>query len=622
MQRVTADLGPEPLRPMLGYGLAVASVAAAYVLRAVLEPWLGEGAPFLLFPIPVLLCAIYGGRGPALIAAVFSLGAGWTDQSVSDPVATLRTAVFALVSLGVIWLATRVAEARQLAQRHQDEAESEADRARRSSEELSLLVEGATDYAIFMLDPGGKVAIWNSGAERVFGWGEGEMLGRESAILYPAEEARSAKPMTDLQRAREDGKLADEGWQIRKDGTEFLADITITALTDGSGGLRGYAKIVRDVTDRRAAEKAVERRERHLQSILATIPDGMVVIDEQGSIVSFSAAAERLFGYAESDVIGRNVSLLMPSPDRERHDGYIQRYLETGERRIIGTGRTVAGLRRDGTSFPLELSVGEAISDGQRVFTGFIRDLSEKQATEARLQEVQSELFHVARLTEIGTMATTLAHELNQPLTAISTYAETLREIIDDPAPDEKEMLKEIFQDMADQSMRAGSIVRRLRDFLARGEVEKRIEDLPALIEEASGLALVGVREQGVKVDLQLDAQATPVLVDRIQIQQVLVNLIRNAVEAMEGCPVRHLTIATALASDDTVRVSIADTGPGIDPEIRDQLFQAFVTTKTAGMGLGLSICQTIIEAHGGTIDASEAVGGGTEFKLTLPRPE
>ena len=613
-------LGGEPIRPLFGYGLAVASVAVAYALRAIFEPWIGEGVPFVFFPIPVLICAIYGGRGPAVAAALLSLGAGFTDQSISASLAVTRTALFAAVALGIVWLATRLAAARELANRHHEEAVAEADRARQYSESLNLLIDGATDYALFMLGSDKRVTIWNSGAERVFGWAQDEIIGADSSVFYPDEETAAAKPSRDLQRAVKEGKIAEEGWQVRKDGTEFLADITITALTDPAGRLRGYAKIVRDVTDRRAVEKAVERRERHLQSILATVPDAMIVIDESGLIVSFSAAAERLFGFSEAELIGRNVATLMPSPDSERHDAYIRRYLETGEKRIIGTGRTVTATRKDGTDFPIELAVGEAISDGQRLFTGFIRDLTEKQATEARLQEVQSELFHVARLAEIGTMATTLAHELNQPLTAIVAYAQTLREVVDVPTPDMQEMLKANFQDMADQSMRAGSIVRRLRDFLAHGDVEKRIEDLPSLINEASGLALVGAREQGVTVELDIDPKATPVFVDRIQVQQVLVNLIRNAVEAMDGSRVRNLAISTALTSDDLVQVSVVDTGPGIDPEIRDHLFEAFVTTKSGGMGLGLSICRTIIDAHGGTLGATVRPGGGTKFHFTLPR--
>jgi two-component system sensor kinase FixL len=423
-----------------------------------------------------------------------------------------------------------------------------------------------------------------------------------------------------LDEARSLGRFAEEGWLLRKDGTEFLADVTVTALPDDCGGLRGYGVVLRDVTDRRAAASAVERRERHLQSILDTVPDAMVVIDERGAVISFSAAAEKTFGYAEGEVIGRNVSLLMPSPDRELHDSYLQRYLSTGERRIIGIGRVVTGLRRDGSTFPMELAVGEAVTDGQRLFTGFIRDLSEKVRSEAQIQELQSELIHVSRFTAMGTMASTIAHELNQPLTAIANYAEAVEPLLGSDLLEDREVLGEAFAELRDQAIRAGGIVRRLREFISRGEVEKRVEDLPTLVREAAQLALIGAAEKGVSTEFNLDPVATPVLADRVQIQQVLINLIRNAVEAMEQAPERKLSVTTRLTGADDVLVAVRDTGPGISPEIADGLFTAFVSTKSSGMGLGLSICRTIVEAHGGRITAHPAVGGGTEFQFTIPK--
>jgi two-component system sensor kinase FixL len=385
--------------------------------------------------------------------------------------------------------------------------------------------------------------------------------------------------------------------------------------------VRGFAKVIHDVTDRRAAERALEKRERHLQSILATVPDAMVVIDAQGTMISFSAAAERLFGYQEDQVLGKNVSMLMPNPDRDRHDSYLQRYLETGVPRIIGTGRIVTGLRSDGSTFPMKLSVGEALTEEQHLFTGFVQDLTERTEFEARLEQMKSELIHVSRLSAMGTMASTLAHELNQPLTAISSFAEAAGTIIEDPGPDERDLLREIFGEISGQSLRAGSIVRRLRDFVSRGETAKTVEDLPKLINEASALALVGSRERGVSAQLTYAPDATPVLVDRVQIQQVLINLMRNAIEAMEGCPERRLSVRTALIDPETVQVTVADTGAGIAPEMSERLFEAFASTKSSGMGLGLSICRTIIEAHGGRIRARPAEGGGTQFEFTLVRP-
>jgi two-component system, LuxR family, sensor kinase FixL len=359
-------------------------------------------------------------------------------------------------------------------------------------------------------------------------------------------------------------------------------------------------------------------REAHLRSILDTVPDAMVVIDERGIVQSFSAAAERLFGYAEPDIVGSNVSVLMPPPYRERHDGYIQRYLQTGERRIIGIGRVVVGERKDGTTFPMELAVGEMRSGRQRFFTGFIRDLTERQQTEARVQELQSELVHISRLTAMGEMASALAHELNQPLSAIANYMKGSRRLLETGIGDRSAMLRDAMEKAGEQALRAGQIIRRMRDFVARGESERRVESVRKLVEEASALALVGAKDQGVRVRFEFDPAADLVLADKVQIQQVLLNLLRNALEAMETSMRRELVVATRAVDDDTVAINVTDTGSGIAPEIAAQLFQPFVTNKRQGMGVGLSICRTIVEAHGGQIGVEPNPGGGTIFRFTL----
>jgi two-component system sensor kinase FixL len=492
-----------------------------------------------------------------------------------------------------------------------------------AAEELALLIDGAAGLAIYMLDPEGRVTIWNSGAERLTGWPEAEAVGRHTASFYPPDAVAAGKPLEDLTRAAGEGRIEEEGWRLRRDGAEFLAAVSITALFGDAGRLRGFATVVSDITQRRAAEDALRMRESHLSSILSTVPDAMIVIDEAGLILSFSAAAERLFGYGEADVAGRNVSMLMPSPDRDRHDGYIERYLRTGEKRIIGTGRVVFAQRRDGTTFPMELSIGEASGGTQRLFTGFIRDLTERLKTEERLESLQSELIHVSRISAMGTMASTLAHELNQPITAIANYAEAVRDLLAVPDPGDLPMIREALDDTAREALRAGHIVRRLREFVARGDVEKSIEKLPELINEAAALGLLGAREQGVETRFDLDPYASPVLVDRVQIQQVLINLVRNAVEAMQGGEPRRLTITSrADAEPGLVRVTVADTGPGVAPEAAGQLFTAFFSTKSEGMGLGLSICRTIIEANGGRIWMEPGRGGGTEFHFTLVKAQ
>lgn len=373
-------------------------------------------------------------------------------------------------------------------------------------------------------------------------------------------------------------------------------------------------------TQRSIAERDLEvsSREAHLQSILATVPDAMIVIDTRGTISSFSLAAERMFGYSAGEVIGKNVKMLMPSPYRQAHDGYLDRYMKTGERRIIGIGRVVVGERKDGSTFPIELAVGEVRSGDQVFFTGFVRDLSERQVTEARLQELQSEVVHISRLSALGEMASTLAHELNQPLTAVANYLKGSRRLVENAQGANQGLLKDALEKAADQALRAGQIIRRLRDFVSRGETERRVESLPKLIDEASALALVGAKEYGVRVTYRMDPRVNTVLADRVQVQQVVLNLLRNAIDAMIGVERREIVVASSLLPDDMAEISVSDTGSGIDPEIAQQLFQPFVTNKRQGMGVGLSISRTIIDSHGGKIWAEPNPAGGTIFRFTL----
>ena len=323
-----------------------------------------------------------------------------------------------------------------------------------------------------------------------------------------------------------------------------------------------------EIDDQKQIEEALRTRESHLHSILETIPDAMIVIDGNGIMQFFSSAAERQFGYTEREAIGQNVSILMPNPDRSRHDGYLARYRSTGERHIIGIGRIVTGQRKDGTTFPMHLSIGEMQSGGAPYFTGFVRDLTEHQQTQARLQELQSELVHVSRLSAMGEMASALAHELNQPLAAISNYMKGSRRLLGASADPNIAKIESALDRAAEQAIRAGQIIRRLRDFVARGESEKRVESLSKLIEEAGALGLTGAREQGVQLRFNLDPQHDQVLVDRVQIQQVLVNLFRNALEAMAHSSRRELIASNTPAADDMIEIAVSDTGPGFGDDV------------------------------------------------------
>lgn len=481
-----------------------------------------------------------------------------------------------------------------------------------------------------------------------------------------------------------------------------------------------------------------------LRAVMDTSADAVITIDEAGLIRSFSRSAERLFGYPEAEVIGRNVKLLMPEPDRSAHDGYIRRYLETGQAQIIGKGRIVQAERSDGSRFRAHLTVGEIHRGGRRLFTGFVHDVtdrlraeqdaaaqkhfadsildttdamvvvadpqgrilrcnqtwervtgfsaaeavgqlwwtfipeeiraqiemhfkslvarggvrrierdwinrsgerrraiwtsaavsndghtvqyvvitgvdvSEERQAEARAKRLQNELYRIGRLSELGEMASAIAHELNQPLTAITNYARASRMLMADGGEGNPRALD--FMDKAvAQADRAGQIIRRLRQLIGRGESELVPCDINQVVRDACSLAAVGTAEREIEVRLDLAEGLPAVLADSTQIQQVAFNLVRNATDAMTDFPRRQILVSTRPATDGSVEVSVADSGPGLAPEVTERLFMPFVTTKPNGMGIGLSICRSIIDAHGGRIWAEANPDGGTIFKFTLP---
>lgn len=424
-----------------------------------------------------------------------------------------------------------------------------------------------------------------------------------------------------------DGKFGDEIMPIEvqlelPDGRSMLAECKLAPLANPKGEIDAVLISFEDITALRTTEGKLDQANSILKSILTTIPDAMVVIDEDGLVSSFSATAEKMFGYAQEEIIGQNVKILMPEPYRNAHDGYISRYLETGEKRIIGIGRTVVGCKKDGTIFPLQLEVGEAKIGEERYFTGFIVDLTEKKKTEAELQSLQAELAHASRLSAVGTLASALAHEINQPLTAIANYLSAARDMIDGDMEENRAFFLEALQESVAESLRAGTIVRRLREFVSRGEINRQVLSIAQVVEDATVLGMIGAQEKGIECSIDIAPDTNHVFVDRVQIQQVMVNLMRNAIEAMADSPQKKLHIAVNSVSNDLVEIAVADTGSGIDLELGDHIFDPFASTKGEGMGLGLSICRTIIEAHGGTIRAEPNPDGGTIFRITLEKAE
>jgi two-component system sensor kinase FixL len=363
-------------------------------------------------------------------------------------------------------------------------------------------------------------------------------------------------------------------------------------------------------------------REEQIRSMLQTAPDAATVIDETGRIISINAAAEFQFGYAAAEVLNKNVSMLMPEPDRSKHDDYIQHYLRTGEKRIIGKGRIVTAQRKDGSTFPVLLSIGEFSAGDKLYFTGFMHDLTDRLKAETEVQELHDEVARLSRLNELGEMASTLAHELNQPLSVISNYVQGSLRLLANVPGKPAEAAREALRETTSQTLRAGQIIHHLREAATHGATRMTREHLRPVFDEALQLALVGARPRRIQTRTSWLIEDDSVFIDRVQIQQVLINLIRNAVEAMADAPRRHLSLSVRPDGVGQLRVEIADTGPGVSDDMAQQLFRPFVSGKPGGMGIGLSIAKRIIEAHDGIIGAQRNAGGGATFFFTLPLTE
>lgn len=359
--------------------------------------------------------------------------------------------------------------------------------------------------------------------------------------------------------------------------------------------------------------------ETELREAIDTSIDGMIMIDHTGAILLYSAACERLFGYVAAEVLGRNVKMLMPSPYRENHDAYLHSYLTSGTAKIIGTGRDVIGRRRDGSTFPMRLSVGELRSAREgSLFVGAIHDLSEDHCIRARIEELQTDLMHVSRVSALGTMGSALAHELNQPLSAVAGFVEASAAMLDQSGVTVPEKLREFMNKAVAQAHRAGDVIRRMRELTRKGDTGRSIEDINTLVEDTCALATLGARIENIDVRRELSSDLPPVFVDRIQIQQTILNLLRNSIEAVADCEIRHILLTT-MRSGDSITVSISDTGPGLSRSVQKRLFEPFISTKPGGMGIGLNICRTIVEAHGGEITFDTEPGKGTTFHIRIP---
>ena len=356
------------------------------------------------------------------------------------------------------------------------------------------------------------------------------------------------------------------------------------------------------------------------QALLDAAVDAIIVIDHKGRIETFNSAAENMFGFSAQEVFGKNISLLMPEPYKSKHDGYLSTYLDTGNAKIIGIGREARARRKSGTVFPIVLSVGKVSNINEPKFVGLIRDITERKRSEEEIHQTRERLAQFGRLSTLGEMAASLAHELNQPLTAIATYMQACQRLIESGQGDDDEILATLKKCDA-QARRAGEVIRRLRQFVKKRELGRRVTNCDDIMHDLAALAEVDARDNGIALTIEVAGELPNVMVDTVQIQQVILNLIRNGIDAMmdtdnvdEG-----ISVSVDMFKKDQVKITVTDHGSGMTKEAEENIFQPFFTTKSSGMGLGLAICRSIIESHGGVLSFDKNPSGGTIFYFTLP---
>jgi two-component system sensor kinase FixL len=465
---------------------------------------------------------------------------------------------------------------------------------------LAAIVESSQD-AIIGKDLNGIVLSWNEGAHRMYGYSAGEMVGRSMNVIIPPD--RPNELVSILDRVRRGERVAPyETARITKDGRRLDISLLVSPIRDAGGRIVGASAIGRDITEQKLAEQARRASEARWRAIIETAVDGIVLIDARGTIEVFNPGAERMFGYAESEVLGRNVNMLMPAPYHDEHDGYMRRYLETGNRKIIGIGREVVGRRKDGTTFPLHLAVGELSAGKERRFAGILHDLTARVALEERLREQ-------AALVRLGEMAAVIAHEVKNPLTAVRGAVQVIGSRLP-PGSKDFPITKEIVA-------RLDGLNGLIQDLLLFARTPY---PHPSPVELASILRIVAdllsADPAFAAVQVEITGSAPPLSADADLLKIVFQNLIINAAHAMDS---QGSVRVSVVDEHDGVVVTISDEGPGIAPEIRERLFQPFQTTKARGTGLGLATAKRLVEAHAGTIAIDCPPAGGTTVTIRLP---
>jgi two-component system sensor kinase FixL len=495
---------------------------------------------------------------------------------------------------------------------------SERYRGALESAQLAAIVSSSDD-AIVSKTLDGTISSWNAGATNILGYEADEMIGQPITRIIPPELHQEEKQI--LVRLHRGERIQHyETIRLAKDGRRVDISLTVSPLFNQSGKVVGASKVARDITERKLAEQALRETAARLRTLTETAVDGVILIDARGVVLMFNPACEKLFGYSADTVIGENVKMLMPQPYRHEHDRYITNYRDTRDPKIIGSGREVIGLRKDGSTFPMDLSVGEARQDGESIFVGIIRDLTSRKRTEAELEQARAELVRVARVTALGELTAAIAHEVNQPLTGLVSSGNACLRWLAGDVPNLKAARGSV-ERMISAGSRAGEVIRRIRALVAKAPPLRDRLNINDAITEVIALIRGEIQRNRISLRTKLSTDVPLVLGDRIQLQQVILNLILNAVEAMSDVSPqpRELSVSSAKDGPNGALVSVRDSGTGLDGAALDRLFEAFYTTKAHGMGIGLAVSRTIIQAHGGRLWAAPNVPQGAIFQFTLP---
>jgi PAS domain S-box-containing protein len=585
------------------YGVAALLMAAAQALRFALQPWLGPNVPYLQFFPAILIAAWYGGLGPGLAAttAASVLAAMYLflppdGMAVGGTADLISLSLFSATGVGISWLSARVRTA-------EGGQHLTASLAAARAEWLDAIINTTVD-GIIVIDARGRIEAFNRGAVRLFGYPESEVIGRNVSMLMPSPYHEEHDRYLDRYMTTGQPRIIGSGREVigrRRDGTQFPVHLSVGEMA--IGGERKFTGMLHDLSQRVRLEEQLRASEARWRAVIDSAVDGIIAIDEHGRIEAFNPAARRLFGYKEEEVLGRNVDMLMPSPYREEHDGYLSRYLATGRAKIIGIGREVTGRRKDGTTFPLHLSVGEIITlGGKRRFTGILHDLSARVRMEEQLREQTA-------LARIGEMAAVIAHEVKNPLAGIRGAIQVLGGRM---ADDSREAL--LMKDIVGRIDALDEMMKDLLLFARPPKPRRSPTDIVPLVETTASLLSRDPSLQGVGIDVE--GSAPPVPADAEMLRIVFQNVLVNGAHAMEG---RGRIRVAVNAADATCHIAFTDQGPGIPPDIRDKIFTPFFTTKSRGSGLGLPTAKRLIEAHDGEISIDCPTTGGTTVLVRLP---